>query len=581
MKDYLNAIKLLEKKYFKKYIFTNLLIIIGSIFELLSLSLIIPLFYFLGDIENKIIKINNFIGYELISDDISRGNIIYILIFLFIFFYFIKSIIITFVFILTKKFVNNHEQILAEKVYSNYVFIDFIKSIKKNEAAKFRNIHEVSAHSLCLQSTFIINQEILTSIFIFLAITVIDPYIGLSLLVLSIFLIFSFNFFTKKKLTFLGEKKRELDAKNFRNIVDALNSLKEIKIFHKENFFVKEFSRIKKITLNNQFENDIFSFYPKILIELFVLSTFVIYFVITFIEIDISNINSIIPKVVFLVIAAFRVLPSINRIILNVQLLKKNSASINNIYREKFETKIIKNILSEKNVSFKKEITFNNVNFGYESDQTVLRDVNLSIKKGEIVGIYGSSGSGKTTFINLFLALLKPSKGSIKIDDKHELFENSFSWHKLISFVPQKIFTQNTNITKNIAFGVPDDLINEDKINQSIKISNLENFVANTHEANQVYIGDKAERISGGQAQRIGIARSIYKNPEILILDEATNNLDEKNEYEIISNLRKYFKEKNNTIIISSHNLDLLRNFCDEILFFNNKVIKKLNNNLQ
>ena len=114
------------------------------------------------------------------------------------------------------------------------------------EKVKFRNIHEVSAHSLCLQSTFIINQEVLTSIFIFLAITVIDPNIGLCLLVLSVFLIFSFNFFTKKKLTF-WVKKRELDTKNFGNIVDALNSLMKLKYFIKRIFFVKEFSRIKKL----------------------------------------------------------------------------------------------------------------------------------------------------------------------------------------------------------------------------------------------------------------------------------------------------------------------------------------------
>ncbi len=576
MNDYFQTVKLLGKKYFNQYIFTNFIILIGSFLELVSLGLIIPLFYFLGDIEANILKINNFFNSQIISEDTSRTFLIILSVFLFLLFYLIKSLSLVQIFMATKRFINKYEQILSEKVYSNYIYSDYFKSITKKESIKFRNIHEVQAYSVCLQSVFTINQEILTALFILSTILIIDLNIGISTLILGFILILSFNFFTKRKLTRLGEKRRELESKNFSNIIDALNSIKEIKIFQKESFFLKEFSKIKKTTLENNFKDSIFSFYPKIIIELLVLSFLIIYFVTIFVGTSLEELNLMLPNLVFLVVAAFRILPSINRIILNIQILKKNSASIVNINKEKLELKYPETIIEEENISFNKEINFKDVFFSYDNEKDILKNVNLKIKKGEIIGIFGASGSGKTTFINLILGLLKPSKGKIIIDNKKELFQNSQNWQKLLSFVPQKIFMQNTSITRNIAFAQDENLISESKINEAIKISNLFNFVKDKKKSDQIFIGDNAIKISGGQAQRIGIARSYYKNPELLILDEATNNLDEKNENEIILNLKNYFNKYNRTIIISSHNLEMLKKNCNQIFIFNKQKIEEL-----
>ncbi len=581
MKDYFQALKLLEKKYYKKYILNNFIIVFGSILELMSLGLIIPLFYFLGDIDANVIKINNFFNFKIISDDLNSITLIYLSIFLFLLFYFVKSSFMIKIFKVTRKFINDYEQILSEIVYSKYIFIDYFDSIKKKESIKFRNIHEVQAYSVCLQSIFAINQEILTSLFILATVLFVDLYIGISILVLGLFLIITFNFFTRKKLSFLGEKRRELESRNFANIVDALNSIKEIKIFQKESFFIKEFSKIKKTTLENNFKDSIYSFYPRIIIELLVLAILLIYFVSIFVGTSIENLSQIIPKLVFLVAAAFRILPSINRVILNIQSLKKNSATIQNIYSEKIKPKTADSNLHKEKIIFKDEIAFENVSFSYDNEKNILQDINLKIKRGEIIGIFGASGSGKTTFINLLLGLLNPTDGRIILDKSKNLSQNSYNWQRLLGFVPQRVFMQNTSITKNIAFAVDENSISEKKINDAIKISNLINFTKDKNASDKITIGDDAVKISGGQAQRIGIARSFYKDPEILILDEATNNLDEKNEKEIVKNLKKYFNERNKTIIISSHNLDLLKKNCDQILFFNNQNIEKLKNGIE
>ena len=156
------------------------------------------MFYFISDIEKNIEKVNDIFGYIFITDSFDRKSIIFIIVFLFLLIYAIKSLFLTFIFIYSKKFCNNHEQYLSENVYNNYINTDFLNSIKKDEAIKFRNIHEVAAHSLCLQSMFVINQELLTSFVIFLTILFIDIKIGLILFVVSIFLIICFHFLTKK-----------------------------------------------------------------------------------------------------------------------------------------------------------------------------------------------------------------------------------------------------------------------------------------------------------------------------------------------------------------------------------------------
>ena len=191
------------------------------------------------------------------------------------------------------------------------------------------------------------------------------------------------------------------------------------------------------------------------------------------------------------------------------------------------------------------------------------------------MGIFGPSGSGKTTFINLCLGLIKPTDGEIIIDNKFDLFENSSLWHKILGFVPQRIFMKNDNITKNIAFAVENELIDEKKINNLIKLCNLNTLVENKEKGDHIFIGDDAAKISGGQAQRIGIARGLYKNPDFLILDEATNNLDQKNEEEIMFRIKNFLKKEKKTAIISSHNLEILKKNCDYMLSFEDQTITK------
>ena len=577
MNEYLKIINLVDNSYFKKYILTNFLIFLGSIFEIFSIALIIPLFYFLIDIENNIFLINEFFNFTIIPSTIDTKVLVFGIIILFLIVYFIKSLYLIYLFVFSKKFINDHERFLSKKVYTNYVNSDLIKSIEKDRSKTFRNVYEVNAHSSGLESSFIINQEILTFFFLFIVIALLDLKVALILGSLSTVIIIFFNFFSKRKLKFLGEMKREIESKNFTNVIDALVSQREIKILNKETYFINEFEKIKNVMLQNTFKSSLLSYYPRFIIEFFTLSAFLIYFVFSYIQID--NIKEFIPTISFVVMSAFRVLPSINRVVSNIQNLQRTSASIHNLNKENINSKKIRIYNKDKNFNFEKFIKFSGIEFSYNEKQTVLKNLNLTINKGDRIGIFGSSGSGKTTFLNLLLGLVKPTKGNVKIDNKFDLHENSTTWHKKLGFVPQRAYMQNTSVTKNIAFGVNEELIEKDKINSLIKFCKIDEFASNKEAADKIFIGDDGNKISGGQAQRIGIARGLYRDSEVLVFDEATNSLDEKNEREILVNLTNKIS-KNKTIIIVSHHEENLKKYCNKVYQIKNGEFEVISNNI-
>ena len=216
--------------------------------------------------------------------------------------------------------------------------------------------------------------------------------------------------------------------------------------------------------------------------------------------------------------------------------------------------------------SFKKVnpvIKFENISFGYEKSKlNVLKNINFEINKNESVGIIGSSGSGKSTLITLLMGMLKPQQGDIKCDNV-SIYEDIYNWQNKISYVPQDVFLINDSIKKNIAFGLDEENIDNNKIQKVIDMVFLNNFIKSLPNGLDTVVGERGANISGGQKQRIGIARALYRNPKILIMDESTNSLDEFTENELIDDLFKF--KKNYTLILISHNKSVFKNF-DKII---------------
>ena len=216
--------------------------------------------------------------------------------------------------------------------------------------------------------------------------------------------------------------------------------------------------------------------------------------------------------------------------------------------------------------NFNNSINFKNVSFSYPKKSGILKDINLTILKNSVVGIKGETGSGKSTIIKLLMKLLEPTKGNIEIDGVN-LSLLGRSWQNKIGYIPQNFYILNDTILENIIFSEENSLADEKKLRNILKISELENVVNNLPDKINTIVGPSGKQISGGQAQRLAIARALYQDKEILIFDEATNSLDEKTESQILKNIQNY--KINKTIIIMSHNSKVLEK-CDKVFHIEN-----------
>ena len=267
--------------------------------------------------------------------------------------------------------------------------------------------------------------------------------------------------------------------------------------------------------------------------------------------------------------AVFRIIPSFSKILNSFQQIKFYIPSLNIVHKY-FKSN---NKLKDKKLikSSFNSIKFSEVSFGYRNKNLTLENINFTLRKGDNIGIIGKSGSGKSTFINLLVNLLKPNSGNIYLNNNLSL--DSLNLSKIFGYVSQSIFLSDDSILNNIAFGIEKDNIDLERVKIVLKLVELNDFVDNLPEGIFSSVGERGMKLSGGQIQRIGIARALYSDPEIIIFDESTSALDSLTEKKIIKTIYSLGKIK--TLIIISHKKELLNN-CDSIYLISNQNLKKI-----
>ena len=384
-------------------------------------------------------------------------------------------------------------------------------------------------------------------------------------------------FFKKasKKVEKSGNKYSKFNQEFSKLLIDSFSIIRQIRLNFKESYFLKKFSDLAKGYRNANITQYIYSNIPILIIDSFV------YLVISIIALSVyflsDNYQTYIPLIIFTLVAARRIIPASQEIysqILQINFHEKmNSKIINDIkdlVKENSNRIKDKKIILDKKLKFKKEISFRNTKFSYTKKSKKFL-FNLSIKRVEFIGIIGKSGNGKSTFINLLCGFLKPISGEIKIDGKILDQGNLRAWQNKISYVPQEVYLFDGSIEKNILIENTNE-INSKKIKNLKKILKLKfNFQDKPSREMKFQIGKQGLNLSGGQRQKISIARSLSKDPEIIVFDEATNSLDSENENYIINNIRKFYS--NCTFIFATHRTEILKK-CDKIVFFENGKIK-------
>ena len=559
MKLFLSIYNSLQYQEKIKFYWITFFITILLILEFLSLSLILPLIKIIFSAD-KITLLNKDFFFNNISFEKQVMYLIGVLISLYIF----KNIFYAFIIYLKKKFLADIQVNFTSRVFKNYLNQSYDYFLKHNKPQIIRNLGILAEYINTLESFINIVIEILMLTLIIFIIYYSSIYVGLFVTLFSLFLIFFIYKAFKKRLRKYGELVNEYNEKVVNNYLDSLGSIKDIILQKKENFFIKNFSRNISILAEVNVKNGFLLELPRLIIEVFL----IIGISVLILSLVLSNqdINEMIVILTFTVALILRAIPSVSRVIYNlsgitfkIDIIKKVQNLIHG-----FE---IKNERSEiKKIDFKK-IIFKNVSFGYggsDNKNLLFQNLNLEINKNEAIGIIGSSGSGKSSLMDLISCILKPKSGAICLDDKEIESKLVDSWQNKISYISQKNFLLNGSILHNIAFGEDENTINQEKLNNAIKFSQLENLVNSKEKGINFIIGEDGKNISGGQRQRIILARAIYRDADLIFFDEATSALDKKTETEIMNLIKKNLYSKK-TIIISTHKRELL-DFCHKII---------------
>jgi ATP-binding cassette, subfamily B, bacterial PglK len=542
------------------YIFI-LFAILSMILEMIGIGLIIPIIKIFTQ-DNIFFDKLSFLN-SLDLDQYPKNELIIISLSSIIFIYFLKTIFLTYVSYAQGKYLTEIKKTTSERLYLNYLNKPYEFFLNTNSFQLIRNINDVIYFGVLVNSVLMFITELTILIGISLLLIYYEP-LGSIIIILIIAIIgILFSSKIKKKSEFWGGKRKNADGQKLKSMQESFRLIQEIKVLNINRYFISKFFNSNKISAINEFKHQFVLSLPRYWFELLAVFGFaILMFILNYSGYKVDDLITVIG---LFAAATFKLLPSIIRLINNIQQIHFSLPVLKNISKElrnKFFLFNLEDTIKNNKLSFKNEIYLNNISFKYQnSKKKVLDKINLKILKGTTIGIMGTSGVGKTTLINLLLGLLKPSSGSILVDNKN-ISKDLKSWQNNIGYVPQNINLIDESLENNIALGVEKKNINNDRIIECIKETQLANLIKNNKNGVRTHVGEFGSRLSGGQKQRIGIARSIYKNPEILILDEFTNGLDNLTEKKIVNEIQNY--SKNKTVIIISHKLSTL-SACDKI----------------
>lgn len=456
-----------------------------------------------------------------------------------------------------------------------YLFAPYQLHLETTTERITRNVGHIVVHAL---NNFVFQGFLLIS-------NVIAGLIVLSLLLQRFFLFamltaaalcitsFCQYYFLRRKLKALGRQKNQLQSDQYKNIFQGLRAIKETKVLGREQFFLDNFYGVNRATMDNDMWTLFYNQLPPHVTEISAIVCVVI-MSIGVIHSTLGDNPAMVASLGILAAISFRTSSIANRIMKSLQQINNAQHSMEALLEE------IKNPLwtdcsadhsarrpsETQSLPFRRAIRFENVSFMYpKAKKAALNNIAIEIRKGEFVGIVGQSGAGKTTFVDLLLGLLQPHEGHILIDDQPLSAAALPGWQGHLGYVPQQVFIANDSAIRNVAFGLPDAQIDLACVKESLQKANLLRHLESLPQGLETPLGEDGRKLSGGEKQRIGIARALYRRADVLVLDEATSSLDVPTEGEITQAINAL--KGTQTLIAIAHRLSTLKS-CDRILYF-------------
>jgi len=555
------AFSLIKDK--KQLYFLFFLSVVGVFVELLSIAIVIPVAVFLIE-QNPIEKfqmlepIFNFLSISTKNEIIAFSLLGIVIV------YFFRFLFLIFLQYYKNLFSYNLNLDMKKDLIDLYLSQKYSYFFNQNSSRLIKNILiEISHFSgNAVDRIFYIFIDILVILTVFISLIFFEPIISLIIAFFLCLVGLILNSFSKGRVARWGKLRFDLDQDLMKFLLEMFNSIREIKFYGKKVFFVKNFIQkfsplgylsVKQQTFNAIIKNS----YEVVTLYAFCILIFYLY------NQNYSN-QEILTIIGIFTIAAFRLLPLFSRLLLGVQELKYFLPSINHLYSEFNELsrniKLSNYMKQSKNLHIKNSLEFKNISFSYDKDKNILDNISLKINKNDKIGIFGKSGSGKSTFVDMVFGLITPNNGSIYIDDK-KLNINSETNNYKLGYVSQNSYLLDDTVQKNVAFGENNGEVDRDLVLKSLEIVQMKEWLDGTKNGLESIIGENGKMISGGERQRIGIARTLYFDTELILLDEPTSALDEETTKKILHLLDSF---KNKTIIMISHQKNNL-SICNKI----------------
>lgn len=497
-----------------------------------------------------------------------------------IFLYIFKSV---FQFILQKnlyRFVYSNQFKTAANLMKSFVRKDYEYYLNAETSVIQRSITaDVSNMYALIQSVLQIASETIVAVFLVIALAMKDPVMTVVIGVLLVVTLVVIKNIIKPIMNRTGKENQDYGASMFSWIAQTIQGIKDIKVAGKEQYFIHEYCKVGEGYVKAMERFSLFNNTPKLLIETVCMAGLLGYILVLIVTG--SNVSGMISLFAAFGIAAMRLLPAASRINNQMTSMAFNEPFFFNVSDNLVEetneenTDISYAVVAKEKLPVTKAVNLEDITYHYpNSDKLIFNHASVSFPIGKSIGIVGASGAGKTTIIDILLGLLKLETGKVMADDA-DIQEHYREWLANVGYIPQMIFLLDADIRKNVAFGVPEEEIDEERLWYALREAQLDEFVKTLPEGIHTGIGERGIRLSGGQRQRIGIARALYNDPEVLILDEATSALDNDTEAAIMESINRLHGKK--TLIIIAHRLQTIEK-CDMVFRVEDGAIKKEHN---
>ena len=586
MKDFLKKILFILTKQDKRRLILILLMLLGSaLLDLIGVSAILPIVSLLNiqTAEFDPSQVSGFINFisKIFGGEKRVDTMALILLCMLAIFYVIKTAYVFASTYVMTKFSMSVSRRLTRRQMETYLSMPYEYHLNNNSSTLIRKCtYDVSnfTNTINLLLNFIVKALTMIAIIVYLFIQsyIVTLIIGGSLAIFSIFILV----ILKPHIKRVSRRNQYLNSQNYKYLSQAFNGIKESKICNNEKFFIDAYDsniiNINKMSIRVTMYNAI----PSNALELVGMVGLVAALVIIILAKNALHIQNtyIIETFSVFAYAVIKLLPCVTYVNATINNLVYYKLSIDTIYTDMTSMEGLsgqkESFSDEGNFEFNDKIEIKDLSFAYSTapDRTILDNVNCTIKKNTSFAFCGVSGAGKTTIIDNILGLLSPTGGAILVDGR-DIKENIRGWRKNISYIPQTIYLMDDSIRNNIAFGIKENEINDEKIYDALEKAQLKDFVMSLPDKLNTIIGERGVRLSGGQRQRIGIARAFYRNTNIVVFDEATSALDYETEKAILDHVNEVAKD--HTLIIITHRLNTIEN-CDHIYKIDTGKINKV-----